>query len=342
MICIRRFFLWFALLCMAFLFFFLFFFSISRQRLILADHKQQIIFRVTPGHSAQSMINLLEKKVDIHHSSMLWWWLRLSGLSRQLHYGEYLITSGMRFNVLFEKMRRGDVIIHSFRIAEGARFSDVIALMKQDHDLTHEYQSIPTLMKRLHSPYSSPEGLFFPDTYQYIWPQSDIDILVQAYKKMQSIITLQWENRSANLYYQNAYQALIMASILEKEASLPEEREQISGVLMRRLKKGMRLQVDPTVAYGAGLKDASKLTRSNLRSLSAYNTYKIKGLPPTPIACPSLNSIKASFHPSEGTAVYYVSKGDGSHQFSDTYQEHLDAVNRFIRSKNKLGANKHE
>lgn len=331
---------WLCIFVVIGLFFFVF--SISRQPLIISNDQPSVILRIPPGSSVRSIIALLSKKVSIAHPSLCLIWLRVTGMFHQFHYGEYLITNGMHLNTLVDKIYRGDVVVHFFRIAEGARFVDLLSSMQNDTNLNHQFKDVPDLMRRLNASYSSPEGIFFPDTYQYIWPQTDIDVLRQAYGRMQKVAKRAWESRSKNLYYKNVYQALIMASIIEKEASTFEERRKITGVLLRRLNKGMRLQVDPSVAFGIGLKDASKLTRSDLKKRNVYNTYRINGLPPTPIALPSLSSIKASLNPSEGTSYYYVSKGDGSHQFSNTYQEHLDAINRYIRSKKKIGEKKHD
>jgi UPF0755 protein len=172
----------------------------------------------------------------------------------------------------------------------------------------------------------NPEGRFFPDTYRYVSGMRDIDLLKQALARMDEILAQQWAGRAPDLPYAEPYQALIMASIVEKETGVPEERDEIAGVFLRRMKIGMLLQTDPTVIYGLGERYNGNLTRANLREPSAYNTYLNRGLPPTPIALVGQAAIYAALHPKAGKSLYFVARGDGSHVFSDNLNAHNRAV----------------
>jgi UPF0755 protein len=190
-------------------------------------------------------------------------------------------------------------------------------------------------------PAASPEGLFFPDTYSYSRTDSDLGILSLAYRRMQEVLDRSWQGRQVGLPYANAYEALVMASVVEKETGLAAEREQIAGVFVRRLRTNMRLQTDPAVIYGLGSGFDGNLRRRHLEdSANPYNTYQHKGLPPTPIALPGRAAIEAALHPATGSELYFVARGDGSHQFSDTLAEHLRAVKtyQFTRRKNYRSA----
>lgn len=173
---------------------------------------------------------------------------------------------------------------------------------------------------------TDPEGLLFPDTYHYTAGMKDIEIVQKAFHKMLEALEGEWVKRELNLPYANAYEALIMASIIEKETGLAKERAEIAGVFIRRLKKGMRLQTDPTVIYGLGKEFNGNLTRVHLQTPNPFNTYMIEGLPPTPIATASFDAVVAALHPKDGNSIFFVAKGDGSHAFSSTLQEHEQAV----------------
>ena len=179
----------------------------------------------------------------------------------------------------------------------------------------------------------SPEGWFFPDTYNYISVDKASDILRRAHQKMKSVLAEEWNGRAEGLPYDKAYDALIMASIIEKETGLAQERSTIAAVFVQRLRLGMRLETDPTVIYGLGKEFNGNLRRSHLRQKTDYNTYLIKGLPPTPIAMPGRAAIQAAVHPSDEESLYFVAKGDGSHFFSSSYEEHKEAVKKYQLSK---------
>ena len=176
---------------------------------------------------------------------------------------------------------------------------------------------------------------FYPDTYQFTAGDSDLDILIRAHKIMRGTLHSQWQRREKNLPYKSAYDALIIASIVEKETGAAFERKQISGVFVRRIKEKMRLQTDPTVIYGMGDNYNGNLTRKDLRTYTPYNTYMINSMPPTPIAMPGELAINAALHPQKGKSLYFVAKGDGTHKFSNSLVEHLAAVKKFQLKRRK-------
>ena len=174
-----------------------------------------------------------------------------------------------------------------------------------------------------------PEGRFFPDTYRFVRGMTDAQLLEKAYNRLEKVLAEEWQQRAPDLPYATPYEVLIMASLVEKETGVPQERGQIAGVFVRRMKIGMPLQTDPTVIYGLGERYNGKLTRAHLREPTPYNTYTIPGLPPTPIAMVGREAIHAALHPVSGSSLYFVAKGDGSHTFSDDLDAHNNAVREF-------------
>jgi UPF0755 protein len=193
-----------------------------------------------------------------------------------------------------------------------------------------------TKIEQLVQPRVSAEGLFFPDSYRYERGDSDWELLQRAHSALQSVLTQEWAQRAAELPYETPYEALIMASIIEKETGAPEEREQIAGVFVRRLQQGMRLQTDPTVIYGLGESFDGNLLRTHLKDAgNPYNSYRHRGLPPSPIALPGRAAIHAALHPAPGDAMYFVATGDGRHVFSATLAEHQRAVRKYQLRRKK-------
>jgi UPF0755 protein len=250
---------------------------------------------------------------------------------RDIKAGSYEITEPLRPIDLLDKLTRGDVTQAEVRLIEGWTFAQFRAALDASPHLRHDTAGLEDtqILARLQAPEAHPEGLFFPDTYLFGKGSSDLAVLRRAYRSMQRHLKTEWESRDAAVPYKSPYEALIMASIIEKETGRAEERDLIGAVLVNRLRIGMRLQVDPTVIYGLGNAFDGNLKRNHLVEDGPYNTYIRAGLPPTPIAMPGLASIRAALRPGKTEALYYVSRGDGSSQFSRTLDEHNRAVSRY-------------
>ena len=252
---------------------------------------------------------------------------------RDIKAGSYEIAEPVTPTDLLEKLTRGDVTQAEVRLIEGWTFSQFRAALDASADLRHDTAGLEDtqILARLEAAEAHPEGLFFPDTYLFGKGSSDLAVLRRAYRAMQRHLKEEWDSRQPNVPYQTPYQALIMASIIEKETGKASERDLIGGVLVNRLRIGMRLQADPTIIYGLGTSFDGNLKRSHLVEDGPYNTYTRAGLPPTPIAMPGLASLRSAMRPGKTEALYYVSKGDGSSQFSRTLDEHNRAVSRYQR-----------
>jgi len=288
--------------------------------------------KVLPGSTIHNVTAILLKNRLITHPNILIFDARLSGDANKLRFGEYRILPGMSASQLLSNIVNGEGLVqYRITFVEGWTFKMMKQLLAKENSIRHltKGKSNKEIMALLGYPKQHPEGRFFPDTYMFTWGNTDLEILQHAYQSMQHFLSEQWEDRAPNLPYKDVYQALIVASLIEKETSLASERPIIAGVILRRLKKGMRLQIDPTVLYGLKKSYAAKITKRDLRSNTAYNTYRIAGLPPTPIDMPSAASIIAALHPADTNYLYYVSRGDGSHEFTVNYQQHLKAVKRY-------------
>ena len=245
--------------------------------------------------------------------------------------GEYFLAPGTTPGQFLDQIIAGKVAQYSLTLVEGWTFEQMLAAVNAHQKLTHTLEGLSPkeVMRRLGWPGQHPEGRFYPDTYRFPGGTSDVDFLRRAYKTMDAYLREHWQNRSDKLPFATAYDALIMASIVEKETALPTERKRIAGVFIRRLEQGMRLQTDPTVIYGLGKAYDGNLRRRDLVADNPYNTYMRKGLPPTPIAMPGKESIDAVLHPQRGKALYFVARKDGSHQFSETLEQHNKAVQNY-------------
>jgi peptidoglycan lytic transglycosylase G len=263
-----------------------------------------------------------------HHFEAL---ARALGRVRDIKAGNYLIAQPITPIELLDKLTRGDVTQAQVQLIEGWTFAQFRAALDASPDLRHDSTKLEDteILTRIQATEPHPEGLFFPDTYLFARGASDLNVLRRAYHAMQWHLRDEWEARAANAPYQTPYEALIMASIIEKETGRSEERDQIAGVLANRLRIGMRLQADPTVIYGLGASFDGNLKKIHLLEDSPYNTYTRAGLPPTPIAMPGLASLHAALQPGQTNALYYVSRGDGSSQFSRTIEEHNRAVSKY-------------
>ena len=262
-------------------------------------------------------------------------WLRVYwrfNLARQpLHKGEYRMQPGMTVEGLIDLWKRGEIVQYSLTLVEGWNFHQVRQALAKEEKLeqTLDGMSDSQVMEKLGHNGIFPEGRFFPDTYRYVRGMTDVELLKKAYDRLDEVLAKEWGQRSADLPYTEPYQALIMASLVEKETGVPQERGQIAGVFVRRMAMGMLLQTDPTVIYGLGDRYNGKLTRAHLREATPYNTYMISGLPPTPIAMVGREAIHAALNPVAGTSLYFVARGDGSHVFSDDLDAHNNAVREF-------------
>lgn len=263
-----------------------------------------------------------------------WRWqllLRQSGLAGKLKSGEYAIPRRLTPRGLLVAIAEGKVVQHRVTIFEGTRFKDLRLLLAQQPALTQTLTGLSDeeVLKRIGSTRTHAEGWFLPETYFYPRGFTDLDLLKRAYWEMEKALAAAWEGRAKDLPLDDPYQALILASIVEKETGKASERPTIAGVFIRRMKLGMRLQTDPTVIYGLGDAFDGNLRRRDLLSDTPYNTYTRAGLPPTPIALPGRKALEAAVHPDNGKSLYFVSRGDGSHAFSETLQQHNSAVAKF-------------
>jgi UPF0755 protein len=256
---------------------------------------------------------------------------RALGRSRDIKAGNYQISEALTPVQLLDKLTRGDVAQAELRLIEGWTFSQFRAALDASPDLRHDTAGLEDaqVLARLQAPEPHPEGLFFPDTYLFARGASDLAVLRRAYLAMQRHLKEEWEARHPEVPYQSPYEALIMASIIEKETGKPQERDLIGGVLVNRLRIGMRLQVDPTIIYGLGTEFDGNLKKRHLLEDGPYNSYTRAGLPPTPIAMPGLASLRAAVRPGKTQSLYYVSRGDGSSHFSRSLDEHNRAVSKY-------------
>jgi UPF0755 protein len=256
---------------------------------------------------------------------------RLHGEAALLKAGEYAVEPGLTPLGLLATLTSGKVLLHELRIIEGWRFAQAWKLIQADPNVNHTLgeANAEAVMQALGKAGMSPEGRFFPDTYRFPRHTSDLTLLRNAYAAMDKVLSAEWAGRAPELSYTSPEQALTMASLVEKETGAAAERPLIAGVFLRRLHGGMRLQTDPAVIYGLGDAYDGNIHVEDLRTDTPYNTYTRDGLPPTPICLPGRDAIHAALHPDQGRALYFVSKGDGSHQFSDTLEEHNAAVMRY-------------
>lgn len=258
---------------------------------------------------------------------------RLTGEATKVRAGEYQLTAGMTPRSLLAKLVSGEVFLHQVTIVEGARFSDMLAALRTHPAIAAGDLDGPAIMTALGAPGVHPEGQFFPDTYRFARGTTDLEILRVSHEALVSRLDALWRGRSPDITLTNAYEALILASIVEKETALPAERGLISGVFHERLKRNMRLQTDPTVIYGLGEAYDGNLRRVDLERDTPYNTYTRNGLPPTPIALAGQGSLQAAVAPEQSAALYFVAtgRGDGSHYFSATLEEHERAVRDYLQ-----------
>jgi UPF0755 protein len=313
--------------------------------------KEPFVFEVKRGESMHAVIARLHDKGVIEEPRLAKLYVRIEGLGQSLRAGEFEIQPGLSTVSLFALLSSNKQIKYKVTLVEGSTFSDARLVLKSHPKLSVVTQEMSDMqvLERLQGKevstkaagntgdiptkdqlrFTHPEGSIYPDTYFFHKGDTDLSILKRAHQRLVEVLSEEWPQRQQNLPLVSPYEALILASIVEKETGKPSERSEIAGVFVRRLQKGMRLQTDPTVIYGLGDRYNGNITRKHLREMTPYNTYRINGLPPTPIALAGRAAIHAALHPLDGKTLYFVAKGDGSHAFSETIEEHNKAVRQF-------------
>jgi UPF0755 protein len=291
-------------------------------------------FRVGAGASARGIARAIrDAGVDLNELEFIGA-VKATGATRHLRAGRYAIEEGMSIRSLVQMLKRGDVLRERLTIPEGSTFQELRQMLAATEDLQHDSARLDdaSLLRAVGAAENHPEGIFAPDTYVFDPGSSDLELLRRAYKTQAERLARAWGERAPGLPYGSAYEALIMASIIEKETGRPDERGLVAGVFVNRRRRGMPLQTDPTIIYGLGDRFDGHLHHEDLLVDTPYNTYLHAGLPPTPIALPGRASIEAALNPDKTPAIYFVARGDGSSEFSSTLADHNRAVNRFQRS----------
>ena len=286
---------------------------------------------ISPGQTLSKVADALVENDYLSHKRRLVLLGRLTGADTRLQAGEYAFARDLTPRQLLSQLVDGKVITYDFRIIEGMTVSMLLAGLAENQYLQQQIESVDAESLQVELALSVPfaEGMFFPDTYQFVRGDSDRDLLQRAHSKMLASIAYAWGNRAPGLVLGTSDELVILASIIEKETGLEADRAQISQVFHSRLAKRMLLQTDPTVIYALRENFDGNLTRDHLKIDSPFNTYRVRGLPPTPIAIPSKASLIAAAHPAAGDYLYFVAKGDGGSQFSRTLAEHNKAVRRY-------------
>lgn len=292
-------------------------------------------FNVAQGASLRAVAEGFARAGLVSDGSRFLLLARILGKSADVKAGSYSVGASVTPHELLQKIVRGEFAEAEIRFIEGWNFRQLRNALDQHPAVRHDTLGLPDaqILDRLGIAEESAEGLFFPDTYRFAAGTSDLTLLRQAHTRMKTKLEANWEQRASGLPLTSAYEALILASIVEKETGREDERETIAAVFVNRLNRGMRLQTDPTVIYGLGESFDGNLRRRDLQTDHSHNTYTRRGLPPTPIAMPGEASIRAALNPASSSALYFVSRGDGSHVFSNTLVEHNRAVNKFQRSR---------
>ena len=294
---------------------------------------------IQKGSSLSQIITSIESSTQTIPSWMVRVTMDLMAKDRVLHFGEYRLQSGVSLSALVNHIeKKQGLVMHRITFIEGQTFAQMKHRLQSNGYLSHKdlLLSDSDIMAHLGIEHNGLEGLFFPDTYQFAWNTNAMVILKQSHDKLQQVLQQEWDQRDLGLGYKTPYEALIVASLIELETPTLSERPLIAGVILQRLKQSMRLQIDPTVSYGLHQSLTQPLTRSDLASTTPYNTYRIDGLPPTPIAMPSVSSIHAAMHPVFKGYLFYVSTGQGEHRFSATYDDHLKAVSMYREHERQL------
>ncbi|THB70447.1 MAG: endolytic transglycosylase MltG [Gammaproteobacteria bacterium] len=292
---------------------------------------------VPVGSSMTSLSKRLEDDGIISNRHYFGIMARFDGTANQIKAGEYDILPGMNPRDLMQLFVKGKVKQYSLTIVEGRTFKQLLADLHNNDILQHDLPELTNqqIMEKIGAKGQHPEGMFYPDTYYFPRGTSESQFLKRAYWVMQNKLAKLWDQREKSSVLKTPYEALILASIIEKETAVAAERQKIAGVFIRRLKKGMRLQTDPTVIYGMGDSYNGDIRFRDLKRDTPYNTYTRKGLPPTPIAMAGEAAIYAALHPAKGNELYFVARNDGTHVFSDTLKKHNRAVDKYQRKRNR-------
>ncbi len=295
------------------------------------DIDTPVVLEVSKGESLKSVARRLKQRGILENDRWLLLWAFERQAAGDIKVGEYSIPPGTTPKTLLSLLVSGKVRQHRITLVEGWTVKQVLEVLRVDGSLEHTLGevSLDNLLEALGLPAGHPEGRFFPDTYFFIRGTDEREILRRAYRRMEQVLAEEWQSRMPDLPLQTPDEALILASIVEKETGRREEQPRIAGVFIRRLQQGMLLQSDPTVIYGMGDDYQGNIRRHDLLTATPYNTYVQPGLPPTPIALPGRAAIHAVLHPAPGQELYFVAKGDGSHAFSATLKEHNRAVAQY-------------
>lgn len=290
---------------------------------------------IEPGTSVHEVARTIASSGVSVQPDLLYWWFRLSGKSRQIRAGSYELGAGTTPLSLLQKLVRGDEALRAITLLEGWTFRQARQALAKADNLKQDSANLSddALMSALGRPGQHPEGRFFPDTYTYSKSASDLAVLTRALHAMDKHLEAAWSLRNPAISLQSADQALVLASIIEKETGKTSDQPLISAVFHNRLVLGMRLQTDPTVIYGLGDKFDGNLRRTDLLADTAYNTYTRAGLPPSPISLPGKSALMAAVRPQASKALYFVARGDGTSQFSTTLDEHNRAVDKYQRGR---------
>ncbi len=302
------------------------------------NNQEQLEITIQSGQTLGKLAAQLSSEQWLRYPKVWLAYARYKGLATRIQAGSYRLEAGLSPVQLLDKLVDGDVELRQLRVIEGSRYADMLEILRAHSavEQTLTDWSDDALKQALDlDPEMALEGWFYPDTMLFAQGTTDISLLKAGYARMQEVLTSEWRQRADNLPYETAYEALIMASIVEKETGRASERAEIAGVFVRRLNKRMRLQTDPTVIYGLGPDFDGNIRYRHLREDTPYNTYTRAGLPPSPIALPGRAAIHAALHPADGETLFFVAKGDGSHYFSKTLEEHEKAVREYQLKRRK-------
>lgn len=289
----------------------------------MSNHAVEIT--VKQGMSVKQLAAKLVEKQLLTHPRLLSWLAMLTGQSGKIQTGEYAIEPGLLPSQFLHELVSGHVILHQVTLVEGWTYQQAEDALKKHEKIKFKHTTLPWLVGK-----ASPEGLIYPETYDFPKGTPSRTLLELAHTKMKEILNKEWQDRADNLPYKTPYEALIVASLIEKETAIVNEKSKVAGVILRRIQKHIPLQIDASVIYGLGEQYKGYLTHADLKIKTPYNTYLQLGLPPTPIALVSQTSLHAALHPEDGDVLYYVSKGDGSHVFSKTLKQHQAAIRKYL------------